>query len=291
MASSVRTARPSAVINLFDSKKATGRDSQAKLQPVQEGREASDNWTTVHRTKPPTLERGLQTSSRSRQHLAPFGGPPSAAAQARRQAAQPPRNKPASQSHYKQSCLPVNERDPELLQMELNSGKIYPKDDFRPGMIIRGILHEQDYIAASTGSNITITDRNRTESRFGPICTKWRKMIVLCMFQDHYTAVPLFTHKGNGLMYKKKPEEFISIKDHRTREDVPPQNRHGYLVTENMKADIELFDVKSAAHVTYSLPRKYDLPIIKEGSLTTDSLNHLITLFNYYAPRPQKSRK
>ncbi|KAL8632602.1 hypothetical protein Q9189_001606 [Teloschistes chrysophthalmus] len=291
MASSVTTARQSAVTNLFDTKKAAARDCQSKLQPLQEGRDASSNWTTVQRTKPPTLERGQQMSSRSRQHLAPFGGPPSAAAQARRQAVQPLRNRHASQSHYKQSCLPVNERDPELFQIELNSGRIYPKDDFRPGMIIRGILHEQDYIAASSGSNITITDRSRTESRFGPICTKWRKMIVLCLFQDHYTAVPLFTHNGNGLMNKKKPEEFISIKDHRTREDVPPQNRHGYLVTENLNTDIELFDVKSAAHVTYSLPRKYDLPIKKEGSLTTDSLNHLITLFNQYAPRPQQPRK
>lgn len=175
--------------------------------------------------------------------------------------------------------------------MELNSGRIYPKDEFRPGMIIRGILHEQDYIAASSGSNITITYRNRTESRFGPICTKWRKMIVLCMFQDHYTAVPIFTHNGNDLMYKKKPEEYISIKDHRTKDEVPPQNRHGYLVTENINADIELSDVNIKAHITYSLPRKYDLPIKKEGSLMTDSLNRLITLFNYYAPRPQKPRK
>ncbi|KAL8637575.1 MAG: hypothetical protein Q9228_005163 [Teloschistes exilis] len=291
MANSARTARPSAVNNLFDSKKAAARDSQSELQPVYERRDASDNWATVHRTKPPTLERGQQTSGRSRQHLAPFGGPPSAVAQARRQAVVPPRSKPASHSHYKQSCLPVNERDPELLQMELSSGRIYPKDDFRPGMIIRGILHEHDYIGASSGSTITITDRNRTESPFGPICTKWRKMIVYCMFQDHYTAVPLFTHNGNDLVYKKKPEEYISIKDHRTKKEVPPQNRHGYLVTENIDTDLGLFDVKSTAHVTYSLPRKYDLPIKKEGSLTTDSLNHLITIFNYYAFRPQKPRK
>ncbi|KAL8666849.1 MAG: hypothetical protein Q9202_001089 [Teloschistes flavicans] len=290
MASSVSIGRSLAVTNFFDAKKAAVKDRQSRLQSDHERSDAPGTWTSVQRTKPPALERGpQQTSSRSRHSLTPFGGPPSAAAQARRQAVVPPRIKAGS--HYKQSCLPVNERDPELLQIELNAGRIYRKEEFRPGMIIRGILHEQDYIAASSGSNITITDRNRTESRYGPICTKWRKMIVLCIYQDHYSAIPLFTHNGNGLMYKKKPEEFISIKDHRARADVPPQNRNGYLVTEKINHGIDLFDVKSTAHVTYALARKYDLPIIKEGSLTRDSLNHLITLFNYYAPRHEQPRR
>lgn len=152
-------------------------------------------------------------------------------------------------------------------------------------MIIRAILHEQDYIATSKGSNITITDRNRTNSRYGPICTKWRKMIVLSKFEDHYLAIPLFTHNGNGLANKARPEEFVSIVDHRFKGDAPRQSRHDPLETEIISDGIELFDIKSTAHVTYALSRKYDLPVIKEGYLKKKSTNHLIGLFNHYAPR------
>ena len=91
--------------------------------------------------------------------------------------------------------------------------QVLPKQVFRRGLIIRGPLHEQDYQGASSQSNYTVavTNNNRTESRFGPIHTKVRKMIVVECYQDHYIAVPLFTHGGRGLTNKRAPEEFIRL--------------------------------------------------------------------------------
>ena len=175
-------------------------------------RAEEEKWTTITNSKP---QKPLPASGNGkRQRTITFAdpqkrkGPPSAASQARRSIyAQPAK----AESYLKQSCLPLEERDADLLEIERNKGRVYKKRAYRPGMIVRGLLHEQDYIATSKGSNITISDRNRTDSRYGPICIKWRKMIILGIFQDHYTAIPLFTHNGNGLANKQCPDEFVSI--------------------------------------------------------------------------------
>ncbi|KAL9578841.1 MAG: hypothetical protein Q9212_005462 [Teloschistes hypoglaucus] len=285
-----RSSRASKVGNinrLFDTEKIVPPSNQLKAQlPVPE---RNEGWKCVQRGKPSNAEKVFsQNSERNRQPIRPFGGPPSAAAQARRQAQEPPKGKGGS--YYKQSCLPVEERRQDLVEQEAYQGITFRKDFFRPGMIIRGILHEQDHIATSTGSNITISERNFTDSRYGPICTKFRKMIIISLHHDHYTAIPLFTHNGNGLAFKPNPEEFVSIKDHRAREKCPPQSNHKPLETETINNGIELIDAKSTAHFTYSLSRRYGLPVVHEGQLKKSSLNLLIDLFYLYTPKKVRDR-
>ncbi|KAL8956084.1 MAG: hypothetical protein Q9193_006288 [Seirophora villosa] len=256
----------------LDSKKSTAKDSKVKVSVAQD----EEGFTTVSHAKPRTVDKSTVRHNGNRQN------PPSAAANSRRKAYDAPTK---ASSHYKQDCQPVEDRDPVQVDIEFNKGLSYRKSDFRPGLIIRGYLHEQDYIATSTGVNLTIADYNRTESRFGTICSKVRKMIVLAMYEDHYLAVPLFTHNGNGLQYKTRPREFVSIRDHRAKEHPPAQNDHPPLETEFIHKGIERFDPLSAAHVTYVLPRRYELSVVMEGRLKVGSLNTLIDLFNYYAPR------
>ncbi|KAL8697884.1 MAG: hypothetical protein Q9201_006870 [Fulgogasparrea decipioides] len=287
---SSKAPRGTKMEHIFNNKVVPAKETQ--LRPNQ-AREESEGWTTVKSVRPPTTSRPPQKGNNVNQP--PKGSfmptnTSSAAAQARRQ---PYENRTKVDSQYKQSCLPVDQRNPELAEKEANASKAHQhkKGEYRPGMIIRGMLHEQDFIAASTSSNITVTDRSHHNTEHGRICTKWRKMIVLAMFEDHYLAIPLFTHNGNGLEHKTKREEFISIKDHRDRHNHPAQSRNGWLVTETINDGIDLFHVKSTAHVTYALSRRYDLPVVKEGYLTRDSTNHLIALFNQYAPKPLLDRR
>lgn len=87
-------------------------------------------------------------------------------------------------SYYKQSVLPAEERDPVLLEVEQNKGRKISKALYKPGMIIRAILHEPHFNLASM-----VADKNRTESIFGPIHSKYRKMIVIALYEDHYIAM------------------------------------------------------------------------------------------------------
>ncbi|KAI4097804.1 MAG: hypothetical protein LQ344_000076 [Seirophora lacunosa] len=260
------------VISLFDSKRSTTKDSQ---------RAPSDNdgFTTVSRAKPPVERPKLRNIDGNR------NGVPSAAAQSRRDHYEPATKK---DSHYKQDCIPKAERDPAREAIEACKGKILHKSQFKPGMLIRGWLHEQDYSATSTGSNLTVMDPCRSDTRFGTVCSKYRKMIVLALFEDHYLAIPMFTHNGNGLEFKTNTNEFISVHDHRYKGEHVKQNGHKPLVTEVINRGIDLYDLKCTAHVTYALSRRYDLEIVLEGALTKPSTNRLIELYHKFAPKHLK---
>ena len=90
-------------------------------------------------------------------------------------------------SYYKQS----GEKDPLFWQIESRgSQRIPPKEDLRPGVIIRVVDHEQDFRATSAKSDSTAAaDKYVTQSKFGPIFTKFRKMIIISVHEHHYVAV------------------------------------------------------------------------------------------------------
>lgn len=187
-----------------------------------------------------------------------------------------------NKSLYKQSCLPVEQRDSVLAEAERSKGIKLPKEAFKPGTIIRAVLHEQDFQGVAGTSEVTRADKYQTDSVYGRIYTKTRKMIVLATFEDNYLAVPLYTHNGRGLEGKPKPQEFVSVRDHRRPGPFTQLSIHRPLVTEHLNAGIELFHLKSTAHVTYPVSRKYTLPVVLEGRLTQRSVDQLAELFGEY---------
>lgn len=217
--------------------------------------------------------------------------PPSAAAISRA-ASYTPYQRPAG---YSRSLLPDPERDYILQRREANRGIRLRKDEYKPGMIIRAPLHEQDSKGGErrggTGSSVvtmaseaTQAEKYTTESRFGTILTKYRKMIVVALHQDNYVALPLYTHNGRGLINKAKPDEFVSVKDHRVKdEEWRPLSRWEPLVTEYVREGIDLFDPKSTAHVAYPVSRRYALPVVLEGELRRSSFRMLKDLYGRYA--------
>ncbi|KAL8675127.1 MAG: hypothetical protein Q9168_000498 [Polycauliona sp. 1 TL-2023] len=247
------------------------------LPNVHEGSKIDDNWRTVEKKRPETLR---PPRNKDRQL-----GPPSAAAQSRNQVYG---KKPPSSGGYKQEFLPPGQQDPVLLEAQKHKGTKLPKGFFRPGTLFRAVLHDQDFTATSSGSQLTVPDKYRTPSAYGTIFTKVRHMIVLALYEDHYLAIPLFTHNGTGLDKKLKKDEFVSIWDLRDKNPITPLSKHKPLKIDKVNAGVHLFDPKSTAHITYPLARKYDLPITPEGSITQDSLDYLITLFKNAAPKERE---
>ena len=171
----------------------------------------------------------------------------------------------------------VLNRPPDLKSIRVQK---LSKDLFQPGMIIRALCHEQDFHVTADRSVMTVADKHTTESKFGLIHSKYRKMIVLALYETHYLAIPLYTHNGNGISHKSKPDEYISVRDHRSSQDFVNQTENGQLVTEEINDGIHPLDPKSLAHITYPLARKYCLPLIVEGYLKDESVKRLWKLFN-----------
>ena len=193
-------------------------------------------------------------------------------------------------SGYKQSCLPVDERDPVLAELEKNKGSKLAKENFKIGMIIRAPLHEEDYSRGRgvADTDATVADKFRTDSKFGAIFTKYRHMIVIALYQDHYVAVPLYTHNGKGLEHKVKADEFVSVQDHRVPGEFKKLSIHQPIVTETMNAGVRYIDPKSTAHYTYPVSRKYGLPVVAEGQVKKVCLTSLTALVNNAANKAGK---
>ena len=162
---------------------------------------------------------------------------------------------------------------------------------FKPGMIIRCSMHEEDYMGTSRGADMALGSKFVSKSFAGNVFTKIRIMIVVARHENHYTAVPLYTHNGNGLSMKTADEkmEYVSVKDHRIKGNFTSQTENGVLSTGYLRPGTHILDPKSTAHVTYTIPRRYDLPVVYYGYLTEQATKQLVALCKRWALKEQKS--
>lgn len=168
---------------------------------------------------------------------------------------------------------------------DIQKPRRYPKAHYQLGTIVRCPLHEN--MGTSRESGVFTASKFASQSHYGAVFSKMRVMIVVARFQNHYVAVPLYTHNGVGLLRKTvdEREEFVSIKDHRDERQFIAQSNHGYLTTGYIKPGIHILDPKSTAHVTYCLARRYDLPVVHHGNLSAQATKRLLELYKQFSPK------
>lgn len=180
----------------------------------------------------------------------------------------------------------------------------FPKEEFQVGTIIKAPIHEEDFkwtprpfsgeasetveergiyshSGMSTPKASYKNERHVTFSNWNdPIYTEVRFMIVIALFYDHYLAIPLYTHGGNGLAHKDNKWEYASIQDHREPRSLKEAGT--LLHTEYLKPDCKHLLPQSVAHVAYPVSRKYTLPVAPQGFLREESKDELLKLFSRY---------
>ena len=169
------------------------------------------------------------------------------------------------------------------------------RSEFKVGTIIRMNIHESDFkgttkeaIALASQAS-TLVDggkggKRRKEHRyhgdFGPIYSENRIFIVVNVSRSIYSAIPLFTHGGNGLA-KTNPDErgdWISVQDHRQLDRCRQQSEHQPLRTAYMNPPADILDAVSVAWIPYALPCRFDVPVAYQGTLDRASAEHLVRL-------------
>ena len=165
----------------------------------------------------------------------------------------------------------------------------YPfhKHEFALGTIIRGVIHEQDIMntprPAPPNPPTAFTNAGKehvTHGDFGPVYSENRFLIVVNNRPgDHYLAVPVYSHKGNGLAKKLHRDEYISVADHRYLANCQQQSAHAPLVTEFLKDGVEELLPMSAAYASYPVSRKYGLPVAHQGRLDGESTKRLVAMY------------
>ena len=165
------------------------------------------------------------------------------------------------------------------------------KHDFTLGTIIRAVVHEEEFTKGPKPTpfapSTTVTNHGRehvTHGDFGPIYSENRFLIVVNNRpRNHYLAIPVYSHKGNGLARKVHRDEYVSVADHRHLENCQQQSAHAPLVTEFLKDDVDELLPMSVAYASYPVSRKYGLPVAIQGRLDEKSTKRLVAMYIKWA--------
>ncbi|CAD6590812.1 MAG: hypothetical protein ASARMPRED_005067 [Alectoria sarmentosa] len=179
------------------------------------------------------------------------------------------------------------------------------KHEFVIGTILRGIIHEQDIMGtpdpaiSEAPTNFTSADnwsraptavtnagnKHIGHGEWGPVYSENRFLIVVHnRAGDHYYAVPVYSHKGNGLAKKLHKNEFVSIADGRYPNNVEQQSAHRP-ITAVLKNGVDELLPMSAAYASYAVPRKYGLPVAHQGTLDDESTKRLVSMYHQWTDR------
>ena len=163
----------------------------------------------------------------------------------------------------------------------------FHKHEFALGTIIRGVIHEQDIMntprppPSSAPTAVTNAGKEHvTHGDFGPVYSANRFLIVVNNRPgDHYLAIPVYSHKGNGLAKKNHRDEYVSVADHRYLANCEQQSAHPPLVTEFLKDGVGELLPMSVAYASYPVSRKYGLPVAHQGKLDEESTRRLVAMY------------
>ena len=174
--------------------------------------------------------------------------------------------------------------------------ELFNKQNFTLGTIIRAVVHEEEFTNGpkptpfTSSTAMTSTGRQHvTHGDFGPVYSENRFLIVVNNKpRNHYLAIPVYSHKGNGLARKTHRDEYVSVADHRHLENCQQQSAHAPLVAGYLKDGVEELLPTSVAYVSYPVSRKYGLPVQQQGRLDEESTKRLVAMYIKWA-RPYET--
>lgn len=194
---------------------------------------------------------------------------------------------------------------PRMKEARPDDYRPFYKHEFVVGTILRGIIHEQDIMGTpdpamsqaptkfTSAINRDQASRAPTNSGnrhikhgdWGPIYSENRFLIVVHNRPgDHYYAVPVYSHKGNGLTKKPHKNEYVSVADGRYPDHVVQQSAH-QPITAELKDGVDELLPMSAAYASYAVPRKYGLPVAHQGRLNEESTKRLVSMYHEWTGR------
>ena len=185
---------------------------------------------------------------------------------------------------------------PSMSSADNSTPYTFSKHEFKKGMIFRAALHEEDYMGArhttySTPSQISVVATSNLSTAsglaknhqimtdFGPVYSENRFMVVVVLGPDTYTALPFYTHSGNGTAYKQGKDDYVSVQDHRYPDNCVRQSKHEPVCTHILKEKVKTLHGLTTAHLGNAVSRKYMLPVAHQGRLTDKDTDRLVSLF------------
>ena len=145
-----------------------------------------------------------------------------------------------------------------------DTDRVHPPSSYAPGVIFSAPHHT----AGEDAQWVSVSDANNTATPFGIVHSKYRKMVVLKVFGEHCTCVPVYSHNGKGLEGKVNVAEYVSIRDAGDRNPELTEGVHACLLAvgnEDFRGRI--VKGKSCVKLTELYSHRYSAPATIEGKL------------------------
>lgn len=177
-----------------------------------------------------------------------------------------------------QGFAAADDPKPEYQGLSKAKASIMEREDCVVGTIFRAAVHEQDYMVAAGGPLGPIEDSKTCVTHAGAVYSKVRWMIVVAVYEQHYLALPLYTHNGNGLENRSMNAklEYASVRDSRWSEmDFVNLSQRNQVLDAKMYPNASVLSHMTVAHLTAPIQRRFGMYVELVGTLTQFSANYM----------------
>ncbi|KAI1366852.1 hypothetical protein F5Y08DRAFT_113502 [Xylaria arbuscula] len=145
-----------------------------------------------------------------------------------------------------------------------DTDNVHPPTSYSPGVIFSAPHHT----AGEDTQWVSVSDPNNTATPFGIVHSKYRKMVVLKVFAEHCTCVPIYSHNGRGLEGRANVAEYVSIRDAGDENPEMSEGLHATLfAVGNQDFRGRIVKGKSSVKLTEVCSHRFNAPATIEGKL------------------------
>jgi len=167
------------------------------------------------------------------------------------------------------------------------NGREYMSNRLSIGQIISAPYHVQDWDRRGAASDTSF----QSQTLFGCVYSKRRKLIVIAKYEEHCLTIPIFTFRRTGLRDKNNNcDEFVGVREAADNIHFPSESSHPNLIAvrhpffhRTLNDDgFHVFSPMSYAHITAPFCFRYRNTCTFEGRLEEESVRRLICLYQEY---------
>ena len=142
---------------------------------------------------------------------------------------------------------------------QIDIGERHAINEFKLGHVIVTAMHEAHFedLSLKLADRISRQDRQVSYTRYGPVYSKPRKLVIIARYPEHMLCLPIYTNRQTGLRNKENKEHYMGVRDAQHYGGEKNEAPHGpCLIVQRpllpgiKKDDIAVLSDKAYIHIT-----------------------------------------
>jgi len=142
---------------------------------------------------------------------------------------------------------------------QIDIGERHAINEFKLGHVIVTATHEAHFedLSLKPAERTSGQDRQVSYTRYGPVYSKPRKLVIIARYPEHMLCLPIYTNRQTGLRNKENKEHYMGVRDAQYYGGEKNEAPHGpCLIVQRplspgiKKDDISVLSDKAYIHIT-----------------------------------------